>query len=392
MNEQLFPAIIDMERQSTMYTKYFSTATSTLMVIGDIVYGGMLQYEQCKTLDYIPDEYRYSASLFDELKNDGYNTAIYVYPGGGDRESAEKRHLAGFTQTMELREDYSDYIGSIEQAMTTDQRFAIMACNYCSNLGFNNVVDAGIKRSRSGADYWKAGYQLLDQSVADIISIVKKKGKLADTLIVLYGDHGDDYWQHGMHSGLTHAIEPYANLIHTPLIIYDGTGEYECNDELISSIDLKGIIRNRLQGRYNADSQIAQKSREYVIARSAYAAQQIREDSFSKAYSITDGKYLLLVSKKGLEMYDLEMDPVCKNDFLRFFKLNGRVLINDDIISSTKFHFSSFMNEKECKALRQKFYFLREQLYKEVHALYETIGRAENELKAEMRFDILRSR
>ena len=51
LNRDLFPFLCEIERQSVSFQKYFSTATSTLMAIGDILYGGMDQYETSETLD-----------------------------------------------------------------------------------------------------------------------------------------------------------------------------------------------------------------------------------------------------------------------------------------------------------------------------------------------------
>ena len=100
MNPELFPALREIEKQCMVFDHYYSTATSTLMAIGDLLYGGMKIYEVCDSLDFIPKEYCYSSSLFDDLKEQGYHTGIYIYFDGADHESAEKRHLAGFHNRM----------------------------------------------------------------------------------------------------------------------------------------------------------------------------------------------------------------------------------------------------------------------------------------------------
>ena len=65
---EIFKEIHKIKNEGVFYNHYFSTATSTLMVLGDIFYGGKEQYEVCTSMDYIPKDYFYKDSLFDELK------------------------------------------------------------------------------------------------------------------------------------------------------------------------------------------------------------------------------------------------------------------------------------------------------------------------------------
>lgn len=379
MNREKFPTLRKLEQKSLSFNKFFSTATSTLMVIGDLLYGGVEQYEQCNSLDYIPEEYVYKSSLFDELKEKGYKTNIYIYPDGGDRESAEKRHIAGFHNSMILIKDYNQYLEALNEAIDEEQPFALMTCNYISNLALNNYVPGA--QCDSGSDKWEKGYFYMDKCVEDIWNILEKKKMLEDTTIIFYGDHGDDYWQHSFHGGLAHAIEPYAALVHTPFWIYDSRMiNGEIND-LVSTVDIKNIISYLLETEEKDINlqKINIFKRKYVLSRSAYAAQPVREDTFNKAYSYTDGKYFMLVSPKGLELYDIEMDPGCQNNFLDFFVLqDAKLIFNNEIQKKLGFHSLNFMNEKEKRIIRQKFYFLRSSLKQEVKKLYDIVGNEKN--------------
>lgn len=383
MNPDLFPAVRGVEKKCRVFDKYYSTATSTIMVIGDLLYGGMKLYEECDSLSTIPPKYCYSSSLFDDLKEEGYNTGIYIYPEGGDRESAEMRHIAGFKNKMELIREYTKYVKTFDSIMDC-QPFALMACNYISNLSFSSYVD--INNYSIDTDYWEAGYRCMDRCCEDLIKLLKDKNLMDNTVIVLYGDHGDDYWGHGTHKGLAHAIEPNNLLIHTPLIIWDGIQREapEHDQRLIQTSDLRKIIMALLDGK----SIDKLPSRQYTISRNEYAAQPIRAESFNKAYSVTEGRYLLMVSSKGMEMYDTKMDPACQNDLLRFFVYENGILksneINKEIFSA---HFSSFWNSREQRILRQKFYELRHVLYNNVLELYMAGGRNEKDMLNEMKFE-----
>ena len=383
MNPDFFPILQEIEQQCLVFDRYYSTATSTLMVIGDLLYGAMNLYEGCKSLDSVPSEYCYSSSLFDDLKEQGYDTGIYIYPEGGGRESAEARHIAGFRHQMVLLRNYSEYVAAFEQKMDC-QPFALMACNYISNLGLNNYTD--ISQYSMGTGLWEAGFRCMDQCCGDLLKLLKEKKLMDDTVIIFYGDHGDDYWGHGTHSGLTHAIEPNNLLIHTPLFIWDGVHREKSEHDLrlIQTSDLREIIVNLL----NSKSIMGLPERKYVISRNEYAAQPVRADSFNKAYSVTEGRYLLMVSSKGLEMYDTKMDPACQNNVLRFFVYeNGTLKSNEKNAEFFRFHFASFWNSREQRIIRQKFYEVRNILYDMALELYLSGGLGEKDMLDEMEFE-----
>lgn len=389
VNRHLFPNLHEIEKQCISFEKYFSTATSTLMVIGDLMYGGMEQYEECQNLDFVPTEYVYGSSLFDDLKREGYHTGIYIYPDGGDREGAEKRHVAGFQNEMVLKSDYKEYLNAFEEGMHKEP-FALMACNYISNLALNKYAD----HNKYGFDVmtWESGYRYMDQGVRELMNLLEKQGVLESTVIVFYGDHGDDYWSHGMRGGLTHAIEPGASLIHTPLFVWDSSILEGCSrNDLISTADLRKLIYGLLNDDASLDDVVSTAVKnEYLLSRNEYAAQSIRKESFNKAYSITDGKYLMMVTNNGLALFDIEMDPECHNNFLRFFVLDQGILKeNIEKNRQYRFHFGYFWNIRNIRILRQHYNDLRERLYIKVLELYVAGKRSEKDMQEEMRFDLI---
>lgn len=377
---ELFVEIHKAKQAGMFFNHYFSTATSTLMVVGDIVYGGKEQYEVCTSLDDIPKAYFYEESLFDELKRKGYKTGLFVYPDGGDRESAEERHIAGFQNEMVLKPDYDEFLSSID-ALVTDEPFAVMACNYISNISINRYADKS--DIQDGTGRWRMGYECLDRCVGDIMNILREKNRLEDTCVILYGDHGDDLWGHGMHGGLTHAIEPLAALIHTPLIILDRDTGRGLDEHLVCATDLRGMIYDRMEN----GKVVKNIHNKYITARSSYAAQPVRKETFNKAYSITDGKFLMLVSNYGLELYDIEMDFQCCFNFLDLFCMEGELIRYDAKRNEAfRFHYLDFMIDREITRLRQTAYYLRKQLYDDTLCLYETAGRTERDMTQEMDF------
>lgn len=381
LNKNMFPTIYKLESSGMFFERYYSTATSTLMVIGDLLYGGMEQYEQCKSLDDIPEEYIYPSSLFDDLKEQGYYTALYVHPEGGGRISAEKRHIAGFHNAMILKKNYKDFMKALEEGMA-HPRFALMACNYISNLSFCKYED--FSNYNWNITSWEIGYRSLDKFVNELIEMLKNKSLLDSTMVVLYGDHGDDYWTHGFHKGLSHAIEPNELLSHVPLLILDSSVEHaSASYKLISTTDLREIIYHVIIEDKHIDSVIPDSN--IIVSRNEYAAQPIRNESFNKAYSVTDGQYLLMVSSAGLEMYNVWMDSSCHNNLLRYFVFTqDYILESGKMLRELSYHMSDYMSDRTRRIIRHKFYNLWEKLYTNVLALYEagkvTKDRMENEM------------
>ena len=216
LNKYLFPFLNEIETQAVSFKKYFSTATSTLMTIGDLLYGGMDQYETSSSLDDAPEAYLYKSSLMDDLKNIGYYTGIYIYPDGNNRDSAEEKHLAGFQNKMILKNNYEEYLEAFSKGMEK-MPFALMACDYTSNSAFNKYAIQ--EKNRDGFLKWEAGYKAIDNHARDLFNMIREKGLEKSTVLVFYGDHGDDYWTHSFRHGMTHAIEHNALLIHTHMFI-----------------------------------------------------------------------------------------------------------------------------------------------------------------------------
>ncbi len=377
-NPELYPNLMRMEQSSLVFDRYFSTATSTFMVLADLLYGDMRQYECCASLSDVPEDYHQKESLLDCLQKKGYTTGLWYFPKVPDIRGAQNRHVAGFDNHIEIIGSREHYLRKLKEGITQEP-FAYMICNCTSNLALNHKLD--ITNEPWNTDYWKHGYQSMDRYCGDLFELLEKKGLLENTLIVMFGDHGDDYWGHGMHGGLSHAIEPNNLLIRTPLLIRNGkrsAPEHRAN--LLQTTDLKDLILSLLQD--TPDETLP--DRKYVISRNAYAAQPVRSDTFNKAYSVSDGRYLMLVSSHGLEMYDTFMDPACQNDLLRFFEYGDG--IPSALPMQEKYHFYNWWNAREQRIVRNKYYELEESLYLQVRELYDAAGLAPQKAAEEMDF------
>ena len=388
LNQQLFPFLTNFEKQCIFFSNYYSTATSTLMVIGDLLYGGMDQFETSVTLDSVPGKYVYKSSLFDDLREGGYNTGIFVYPDGNNRESAEEKHLAGFRNSMILKRDYDDYLKSSAQIMD-DQPFALMGCNYISNSSFNRYADSRL--CSNSFDRWREGYLALDRQCSDLIKLLSDRDILDSTIIVFYGDHGDDYFTHGFKHGMTHAIEPNALLIHTPLFIFDPGVDEEClvQNKLIETTDLRDILYGAIKGEdWLAEWKMIEKK--FTYSRSAYAAQPTGNRHYFKGYSVTNGEFLLYVTELGMEMYHIKMDSDCHNNLLKRFDYKEGILYDDfkdrEYKEYSEWRWGIFGKESR-DYIKQSFYKLKNELYKRTLRTYVAGGRDEMDMLKEMQFE-----
>lgn len=381
MNPQLFPNIMRIEKEGLSFRKYFSTATSTWMVISDMLYGGLDQYEGCHELTEKPETFCYKSGLLEDFDNKGYQTGVFAHPFF-ELPQVQEQLFFGRNVEQKVYTSYSDFLHAFKLVMTGQNKYCILISNFMSNISCHNYLTPGYRRT--GRKRWEDGYCALDDMVGNVFQLLKETGQEGNTIVVLYGDHGDDFWGHGYHAGLTHAIEPMTQLIHTPLIVWEK--DRYCgrkSDRLISTTDIKEMIGRMVQGKLPESG----LKHSFVYARNAFAAQPVREGTFHKSYSITDGRTLLLVSSRGLEMYDVEMDSVCSFNMLDMFETEqDMITFREEDAAGLQFHFAEIMDDKQKRYIRQKFYYMRPYLYQYVLERYEAGKRSEAEMNSEMDF------
>lgn len=391
MNKSLFPTLREWERRSLTFPRYFSTATSTLMAMSDLAYGGMLQNEPCENLADGLGRYCYGDSFLDRLKECGYQVKIYAYPvdGSDDLSGSNQRHFMGYTVAMQEYGSYKTYKDHLDQAITEEVPFAVWTCNYINNVSCNGGIEdiAG----QTGLERWESGYLYLDQCVHDLMALLGEKNLLDQTTVVFYGDHGDDLFAHGRHGGLMHAIEPYGALIHTPFWIYDSRFAPGTVNALTDTTDIRGMIEQLISLPEHEQDRDALKtpSRKYSVSRNVYAAQKIRETSFHKAYGLTDGRFLFLAGDRGMELYHILMDEACQHNLLDYFDFDGgRLSLNEALYGRIKYHFSHLMDKAALLQVERIFYEYRACLMREVQDIYEYAG--SRFLPLEIEFDRIR--
>lgn len=289
-NPELFPNINKIIEESIYYKNYYSSATSTLMVMSDICYGGMYR-EKCTKLENNFNNTEGHFSLFDDLKSNGYSVKGIIWPKITTYSKIINGKVLGDNMHVIAAENYESFIRSIDESITKNEPFALFIANFVSHISYRN--DKEILGNNSYFK-WKEGYRKIDNTCQEIINLLKERKKEDNTIIVFYGDHGDDYWGHRLNNGYTHAIEPYSSIIHTPLIIWGTNKDVEMNFELLSSLDIKSKIMDLMFERHQ------DIKRQYIFSRNIYANQKNDIMSLSKGYAVATNEYILLVSKEDL--------------------------------------------------------------------------------------------
>ncbi len=378
MNPELFPNLNKIISESIYYNNYYSSATSTLMVMSDLCYGGMYR-EKCTKLENDFNDVSEHTSIFDELEKNGYSCKGIIWPELTTYSKLVNGHILGKNVEIEVAGNYEAFIQCMDKSIAEEHAFALFVGNYVSHVSYRNIKE--IKGSNSFSR-WKAGYEFVDDTCGKIFELLTQYEKKEDTIVILYGDHGDDYWGHRLHNGYTHAIEPYSNIIHTPLVVWNFGGGQEVSGELVSTLDIKDMALTMLQGKpWKAD-------RQYIFSRNIYANQKINALSLSKGYAVVSVDYILMVSIRGLELYNVVLDPANTCNLLEFFNIdaNGNISFFEKFREKKSTHFLDFFTDGEIRHIKEVYRKQRKYLLYETEKIYKAAGKNVKTRNRELNF------
>lgn len=350
-NRDCFPNLFSLTENMDEYKNYYSSATSTYMVIADLFFSGDVTFERSEYLENIFDIVPKNQSLWAKLEGEGYSTANFML--GYQPQYYEDGYNLGKKISANSLTWVGDDIHSFSEKFLhiiqdENKPFAIFVEDDASHISYNG--ERLEKGKFVGEDWYKERYCTIDKSIGVVVDILKENGRLDDVMFVIYGDHGEEFWFHGMYGGYTHAIEPFLSLTHCPLFI--GTPR------------TKGVVREELLSTYSLSEEILymlglsdmSPNYEYVCFRNLFANQKKMVDVFNKAFGVTNGKYTLIASKEGLRMYANRIDPMCCLNLLDFFvyrkkdlKFNRLYLLNQST------HFEKFFSAEEVENIIAQF-------------------------------------
>lgn len=241
------------------------------------------------------------------------------------------------------------------------------------------TAEDDVKRAATSfSDRFRLAYLRLDNAVNKLMGMLVELKLLENSVVVFYGDHGDELWAHGLNKGWCHVITPYASLNWTPLFIYEHGTPPGSTDQLASMIDLKETLIKRLLPDYKPEDitlnptwtnhlgqtpffkvrpefasgtlppfrsapfsgiDLNSETRELAFSQNLFALQREYNDvgkALTKGYAVTDGTYRVTVTsggdnpkEGGLEFFCDPIDPTNARNLLDFFKLDANGDIGD---------------------------------------------------------------
>lgn len=396
------PTLFDLMQHSLSFSNFYTASTSSVMSMSDMLHGDSSE------MDHLPVFPKNSNSLLGKSKNlfkllldNGYATQGVQYGSFclGDAPNnfwgiwpKECGQFRWYNNRDKMHRETLDFV---KESKNSNKPFALYFWNMNTHLSDNDPLE---KPEQAYHERFQSGYRLLDESVTLLLNGLEQLDILKDTIIVGFGDHGDDIWQHGIYRGRSHIIDPYSNLCWCPFFIYDNGSGVDVTSRVVSILDIKPTLLHMLLPDLPPEESaspfsgvnIRTAERNIAFTQSIFALQIERSDpahAITKSYAVTNGDFRLIVSSStdlgdsgGLEFFWEQWDYANTRNLLDFFGL-------DDTGAITSFnnpeavhpHFIYTFTERAVRNLAETYTELRDILYayvttKETEALKHLAG------------------
>lgn len=373
-----------MER-SFVYNRFYTATTSTITSVTSLAHGTSVVSDPASTFGEIA-EYSFKPNYFNNKANQ-LVTALFFhdYVGAGRLrtiwevpDSPQMYYTAGETLIPRNQEEWYPLARqALVEHKVSGKPFYLNFIQGITHITYEDNVKA---KAKSFTDRFRLGYLRLDSGVNKLLSLLSEFDLLSNSVVVFYGDHGDELWSHGLNGGWCHATTPYASLTWTPLFIYDADCEPGSTDQIASAIDLRETLVKRLIPDFEPEKcqinenwinsfgssfshspqhsgfpksgtlppfkqtpfdgiDLAKETREYAFSQSLFALQLEFNDqakALTKGYAVTDGTYRLTINSGGMdgrnggmEFFCDIVDPTNNRNLLDFFRLDANGDIRD---------------------------------------------------------------
>jgi lipoteichoic acid synthase len=189
---------------------------------------------------------------------------------------------------------------------TEQTHYPYEASRSCTNTIAANDKVLGLERARFNADWPRYAAALCDtdRMMARIVSGLRERKMLENTLIIVVGDHGEAFGQHG---GFAHGSEIFEEYVRVPLLISAGHSLAERVDgRLASHLDIAPTMAaafsitpsDQWEGHDLFDNLAPRRVYFYTPA-----------GNYKIGYREANTKYIYDVIRRKLSAYDLKGDP-----------------------------------------------------------------------------------
>lgn len=322
IHRQHFPNLDRLLSESLRYENYFSSATSTRMVQTYLFHGNDFELDQFATYSDAVAAGN-CEHLFAILKAHGYHPGLACLNLYHDQVPAK---FSVWPRSISIPFGSADPEAVMaELDRKIDERpFAVFFWNLITHIEHSGVY---AYQANSLTHRLQNAYRKADEMIGELLRRLQDKGALADTLIVVYGDHGDDFWGHGFKGGMVHGLEPYANMVWTPLAIWSGGNNAGVDNRLASTIDIRATCLDMLGIKHHdhfpfAGKNLLTNGQSHVYSQNFMANQPDSPQlNIARAIAVYNDTYCLLASSRGLEMFAYRLDPMNRCNLLYFHEL-----------------------------------------------------------------------
>jgi membrane-anchored protein YejM (alkaline phosphatase superfamily) len=357
--------------EALAFDNFFSSATSTRMVVGCLFHGNDFEYDAAATFQAMQAAAN-NPHLFSVLRDRGYNADLICLNGFQHVRPIKLRSWSDDLPPIWATHDFPALIDRFD-ALTDAPPFAIYVWDLITHIEHSLAL---APHASGLTDQVRRACAVADDAIGNMRAVLERKGLLDDTTIVIYGDHGDDAWTHGFKGGLTHGTEPYTDMIWAPLAIRDSGLAPGTVDHLASTIDIAPTCLSLLgfDAAYSfpySGVDLLRGGADFAYSQNLTANQSVTPaDGISKAFSVTDKTYTLMASSRGLELYAYRLDPGNHCNLLHFFALDktGRLLLQEHPGAAKHFRAAWDDNPRAVESLADNFQRLRNALAARIEA------------------------
>jgi arylsulfatase A-like enzyme len=170
-------------------------------------------------------------------------------------------------------------------------------------------VTVGTDATAPQRNAYDNGILQADNSIKEILSTLDRKGYLAGSIVVILGDHGDGFGEHGVFG---HTRYLYQEMLHVPLLIYDDSAAAYANLDFATQSDIAPTILERLglpmPGSWQGQSLVSKPAKQFSThwtdrGRPWHAV------LYRDAGRIYKYMYVVRWGRRAEELYELTSDP-----------------------------------------------------------------------------------
>ena len=214
--------------------------------------------------------------------------------------------------------------------------------NYAGSIDGRGIVKEphrSVRPPQKDLDHMIALYdgeiRYTDLCISNLLKNFSKHNVLDETLVVVFGDHGDEFYERG---STGHAQSLYNELIHIPLLLKypHAIPQNKQIDALVSQVDIMPTILDYLEIKYDGLMQglslrpliEGQKEELHDLV---YSEVSFYEDKVLAAAISKDVKFIFNLTTGRKQLFDLKNDANEQNNIYKKLSLQGPVLQEDKL-------------------------------------------------------------